>query len=177
MALRVGEDQFDTSCRADRCPHKYHTTRGRLVKLMVAVDLLARRLLGGSLLMDRKPARSRTRRWLIGISLALAGIFLTGRQSLDGTSVCYRDAWESANPSDPGATSTPDNPLVADWDWPFRRLDYILVRCGEHGGPTLIIRACSRVFDQPVEGVWASDHFGVVADLSLPEESPFATPR
>jgi endonuclease/exonuclease/phosphatase family metal-dependent hydrolase len=95
--------------------------------------------------------------------------FLTGRQSLDGTSVCYRDAWEAANPGDPGETFTPRNPLLADWDWPFRRLDYVLVRCGEHGGPTLQVRDCRRIFDEPVDGVWASDHFGVVADLTLPD--------
>jgi endonuclease/exonuclease/phosphatase family metal-dependent hydrolase len=94
--------------------------------------------------------------------------FITGRQSLDGMSVCYRDAWESVHPGEPGDTFTPDNPLVADWDWPFRRLDYVFVRCGEHGGPTLEITACERVFDQPIDGVWASDHFGVYADLEIP---------
>ena len=98
--------------------------------------------------------------------------FLIGRQSLDGTSVCYRDAWESAHPGEPGETSTPRNPLVYDWDWPFKRLDYILVRCGEHGGPTLAISSCERIFDEPVDGVWASDHFGVVADLEPPHAEP-----
>jgi endonuclease/exonuclease/phosphatase family metal-dependent hydrolase len=82
--------------------------------------------------------------------------------------VCYRDAWEAVHPGEPGETFTPRNALVADWDWPFRRLGYILVRCGEHGGPTLEVRDCRRIFDQPVDGVWASDHFGVVADLELP---------
>jgi endonuclease/exonuclease/phosphatase family metal-dependent hydrolase len=96
--------------------------------------------------------------------------FWTGRQSLDGTSVCYRDAWESAHPDEPGHTfGVPRNPLGVDWDWPFRRIDYILVRCGEHGGPTLEITGCEPVFDQPVDGVWASDHFGLIADLALPE--------
>lgn len=94
--------------------------------------------------------------------------FLTGRQSLNGISVCYRDAWESTHPGDAGETFTPRNPLVADWDFPFRRLDYVLVRCGEHGGPTLQVRSCERIFDEPVGGVWASDHFGVVADLVIP---------
>jgi endonuclease/exonuclease/phosphatase family metal-dependent hydrolase len=97
--------------------------------------------------------------------------FLTGRQSLEGTSVCYRDAWEAVNPGDAGETFTPRNPLLADWDWPFRRLDYVLVRCGEHGGPTLEVRNCRRIFDEPVDGVWASDHFGVVADVGLPDRS------
>ncbi len=94
--------------------------------------------------------------------------YWTGRQSLHGTSVCYRDAWESAHPGEPGHTFTPDNPLMNGWDWPFRRIDYLLVRCGTHGGPTLAIRSCERIFDQPVDGVWASDHFGLMADLSLP---------
>jgi endonuclease/exonuclease/phosphatase family metal-dependent hydrolase len=94
--------------------------------------------------------------------------FIAGRQSLDATSVCYRDAWETVHPGEPGETFTPENPLVADWDWPFRRLDYVFVRCGEHGGPTLEIKACERIFDRPVGDVWASDHFGVWADLELP---------
>jgi endonuclease/exonuclease/phosphatase family metal-dependent hydrolase len=97
--------------------------------------------------------------------------FVSGRQSLDGRSVCYRDAWESVHPGEPGETFTPDNPLVADWDWPFRRLDYVFVRCGEHGGPTLEITACERIFDHPVNGVWASDHFGIYADLEIPTRS------
>jgi endonuclease/exonuclease/phosphatase family metal-dependent hydrolase len=94
--------------------------------------------------------------------------FIAGRQSLDGTSVCYRDAWESVHAGEPGETFTPENPLVADWDWPFRRLDYVFVRCGEHGGPTLEVTACERIFERPVDGVWASDHFGVWADLEPP---------
>ncbi|HZR40511.1 MAG TPA: endonuclease/exonuclease/phosphatase family protein [Ktedonobacteraceae bacterium] len=97
--------------------------------------------------------------------------FWSGRQSLGGMSVCYRDAWESAHPHEAGHTFTPDNPLMAmaNWDWPFRRIDYLFVRCGEHGGPTLKISSCQRVFDEPIGGVWASDHFGLVADLTTPE--------
>jgi endonuclease/exonuclease/phosphatase family metal-dependent hydrolase len=91
--------------------------------------------------------------------------FWTGRQSLEGRSVCYRDAWESANPGEAGETFTPSNPLLADPDWPFRRIDYVFVRCGEHGGPTLRVRGCSRLLDQPRDGIWASDHFGLSADL------------
>jgi endonuclease/exonuclease/phosphatase family metal-dependent hydrolase len=94
--------------------------------------------------------------------------FWSGRQSLDATSVCYRDAWASARPGEAGHTFVPDNPLGADWDWPFRRIDYIFVRCGEHGGPTLAVRSCRQLFERPVDGVWASDHFGVTADLVPP---------
>jgi endonuclease/exonuclease/phosphatase family metal-dependent hydrolase len=95
--------------------------------------------------------------------------FISGRRSLEGMGVCYRDAWESVHGDEPGETFTPENPLLSDWDWPFRRLDYVFVRCGEHGGPTLRVTACERVFDEPVDGVWASDHFGVVADLEPPK--------
>jgi hypothetical protein len=38
--------------------------------------------------------------------------FWTGRQPLDGTSVCYRDAWVSAHGDAPGLTFTPENALV-----------------------------------------------------------------
>lgn len=98
--------------------------------------------------------------------------FWTGRPSLESMSVCYRDAWESTHPGDPGHTFTPRNPLMGDRDWPFRRLDYVLVRCGEHDGPTLDIAACALAFAEPGGGVWASDHFGVVADLTVPKGEP-----
>lgn len=91
--------------------------------------------------------------------------FWTGRRSLEGMSVCYRDAWESARPGEPGETFSPANPLLTDPDWPFRRIDYVLVRCAEHGGPTLRIASCDRVLDDSVEGIWASDHFGLTAVL------------
>jgi len=97
--------------------------------------------------------------------------FLTGKQSLGGMSVCYRSAWESAHPGRPGHTFTTHSPLhaAANWDWPNQRIDHILVRCGEHGGPTLAIDACGLAFNEPIDGVWASDHFALVADLTLPE--------
>lgn len=94
--------------------------------------------------------------------------FLAGKQSLGGMSVCYQNVWDVMHPGEPGETFTPSNPLVVDRDWPYRRIDHIFVRCGEHGGTTLRIAACGRIFDQPIGGVWASDYFGVVADLEVP---------
>jgi endonuclease/exonuclease/phosphatase family metal-dependent hydrolase len=97
--------------------------------------------------------------------------FWTGKQSLAGHSVSYRDAWAACHPGEPGHTFTPENGLTTTaetGDWVLelgRRIDYILVRCGSHG-PTLTITGCRRLFDTPVGGVWASDHFGVAADLS-----------
>jgi hypothetical protein len=48
-----------------------------------------------------------------------------------------------------------------------------MVRSGVHG-PTLQVADCRLAFDQPVDGVWASDHFGVVADLVAPGHPPGA---
>jgi endonuclease/exonuclease/phosphatase family metal-dependent hydrolase len=55
-------------------------------------------------------------------------------ESLGDTSVCYRDAWESTHPEDPGHTFTPRNPLVTGGDnWPLelgRRSTTSWMRCG-----------------------------------------------
>jgi endonuclease/exonuclease/phosphatase family metal-dependent hydrolase len=97
--------------------------------------------------------------------------FWTGKQSLAGHSVCYRDAWADRHPGAPGHTFTSENTLTTsaetgDWELETgRRIDYILIRCGHHG-PTLDVTSCRRLLDASVDGVWASDHFGVTADLS-----------
>jgi endonuclease/exonuclease/phosphatase family metal-dependent hydrolase len=97
--------------------------------------------------------------------------FLCGYQSLDRLSVYYRDAWVAIHPADPGHTFTTRNPLMLEESdvrqEVDRRIDYVFVRCDEFG-PTLPISDCALAFDAPVDGVWASDHFGVVADLETP---------
>lgn len=100
--------------------------------------------------------------------------FWTGRQSLEGTSVAYEDAWEVAHPGEAGHTFSPRNPLVSAGEMALergRRIDYVMVRCGVHG-PRLEVAGCELAFDRPADGVWASDHFGVVADLELPRRPP-----
>ncbi|MFF0739414.1 endonuclease/exonuclease/phosphatase family protein [Streptomyces sp. NPDC004111] len=100
--------------------------------------------------------------------------YLTGRQSLAGRSTHFHDAWEVAG-SGPGHTWTADNPRAAE-DIAYlirqpghrRRFDYVFV-----GSPWAHPRAYARVrsarlaFDEPVDGVRASDHYGVVADLEV----------
>lgn len=95
--------------------------------------------------------------------------FWSGKQSLDGVSVCYRDAWAQAHPGEAGHTFTTRNPLMG-WDWD-RRIDYVFVRC-EAKGPTLRIDRCELLMAEPVDQVWASDHFGLVADLSVRPTRP-----
>jgi len=100
--------------------------------------------------------------------------FWRGRRPVDGFSVCYQDVWEYAHPGDPGYTFELTNPLVREGEVATavtRKIDYILVRSLLHG-PTLEAAHCQRVLDRPVNGVWASDHFGVLADLVLPANPP-----
>lgn len=100
--------------------------------------------------------------------------FFRGKQSLDGTSVRYEDAWPAVHPELPGHTFTPANPLVRAGQMPLergRRIDYILIRSRSHG-PALEVADCHIVLDSAVDGVWPSDHYGVLADLRLPPHPP-----
>jgi endonuclease/exonuclease/phosphatase family metal-dependent hydrolase len=100
--------------------------------------------------------------------------FLTGKASLGGMSVRYEDCWEAVHSQDAGHTFTPRNPLVTAGQMPLergRRIDHIMVRSGEHG-PLLDVAGCLLLFDDEVNGVWASDHFGVLADLVPPPHRP-----
>jgi endonuclease/exonuclease/phosphatase family metal-dependent hydrolase len=97
--------------------------------------------------------------------------FWRGRRPSRGTSVCYQDVWEFAHPGELGFTFDTDNPLVRTGEVSTavsRKIDHILVRSGLHG-PTLHVAHCRRVLDRPVDGVWASDHYGVLADLVTPQ--------
>jgi endonuclease/exonuclease/phosphatase family metal-dependent hydrolase len=91
--------------------------------------------------------------------------FWTGRHVIEDTSVCYRNAWESVHPDGPLATYIPENPNQVNFDWPFRAIDHVLVRC-HSSGPALLIRSCHRAFDQRRTSV--SDHYGLVVELEPP---------
>ena len=82
----------------------------------------------------------------------------------------YRDAWETIHPDEAGHTFALRNPLMMEdsdvVQERSRRIDYIFVRADEHG-PTLEITACDLLFEEPVDGVWATDHFGLVAELKV----------
>jgi endonuclease/exonuclease/phosphatase family metal-dependent hydrolase len=100
--------------------------------------------------------------------------FLTGRQSLAAFSVRYEDAWEAVHAGEPGHTFTPLNPLVPAGQMPLergRRIDYIMTRSGPHG-PLLDVADCRLAFDEAEGGMWASDHFGVLAELRRPGHAP-----
>jgi endonuclease/exonuclease/phosphatase family metal-dependent hydrolase len=105
--------------------------------------------------------------------------YLAGRQSLNGRSVLYHDAWMVAGEG-PGYTWTVDNPHArAGIEQIIRqphyrsRFDYVFVGSWDaHPGARAQVEAAHLAFDRPVEGVWLSDHFGLVVDLQVSADRP-----
>lgn len=91
--------------------------------------------------------------------------FLCGLASIDGRSTYFQDAWRVRG-AGPGFTWDNRDPYTAMMFEPDRRLDYVLVGLADSSGRGWIERV-ALAFDQPLDGVWASDHFGVVADLRV----------
>ncbi len=60
---------------------------------------------------------------------------------------------------------------VQQFSAPGRRIDYVMVRGGSFG-PTLQARSAERFGVAGVDGVQASDHYGVVAELEVPPRLP-----
>ena len=49
-----------------------------------------------------------------------------------------------------------------------RRIDYVFVGSWHaHPDAYCRIEAATLAFDQPTDGIWPSDHFGVVADVEI----------
>jgi endonuclease/exonuclease/phosphatase family metal-dependent hydrolase len=93
--------------------------------------------------------------------------FLKGFATIDGHSVYLADCWHWAGDGSPGSTFDPRNPYAALAHEPPRRIDYIFVRGPDAryvGEP----RACRVAFCSPEGDVWPSDHFGLLAELSVP---------
>jgi endonuclease/exonuclease/phosphatase family metal-dependent hydrolase len=74
------------------------------------------------------------------------------------------DAWRYADLRAPGWTWDRRNPYVAATGEPSARIDYVLVGLPTAGGAGRI-RSVRLVGDRPVDGVWPSDHAGVLAEL------------
>jgi endonuclease/exonuclease/phosphatase family metal-dependent hydrolase len=96
--------------------------------------------------------------------------YLRGEHAIDGRSIYFADVWEYAQAQGPGHTYARDNAFALKNGEPNRRIDYIFVRGPDRemrGEPSNVRLA----FEQSVAGkegpVWASDHYGVVCDLSM----------
>jgi endonuclease/exonuclease/phosphatase family metal-dependent hydrolase len=88
---------------------------------------------------------------------------LTGRAAVPVPGVVFRDAWERVG-NGPGLTVSNRNPFAAASLGPETRIDYILSGQPKLGGVGHV-RAVQLMGDNAVDGVFGSDHFGVVADL------------
>jgi endonuclease/exonuclease/phosphatase family metal-dependent hydrolase len=90
--------------------------------------------------------------------------FLRGLASLDGSRTYFQDAWEVAGPGGSGFTWDNRNPFAAHAHEPDRRIDYILVGPADASGRGRV-EAAWLAFEEPVGDLFASDHFGVLAEV------------
>lgn len=93
--------------------------------------------------------------------------FLRGRTALGGRATYYNDAFDYVHgPTTPGPTYSKRNPFAAYLREPERRIDYVLTRGPDDRGRCAPL-AARVAFDVAEAGTFPSDHFGVVAELSV----------
>ena len=103
----------------------------------------------------------------LGMQLALACDLriatADARFAVPVAKLVFIDGWRAGG-TGPGITWDNRNPFAATDHEPDRRIDYVFVGYPRDGGRGQVVRA-ELVGTAPVDGVWPSDHFGVVADL------------
>lgn len=96
--------------------------------------------------------------------------FLCGLTPLDGTDTSWQDAWRVAGDGSAGYTQDwRDNSIAASMNIFRKRVDYIFVgdpfyRQGSGGR---VLKA-ELAFHEPMTGIEASDHRGIVVDVAWP---------
>ena len=108
--------------------------------------------------------------------------WLSGLTTLNGRRVYYQDAWDMIRPNDPGYTWSRGNHYRDRMYWlrADRRLDYIFVtptRRDRRG----TVHEARLIFEEPLvmaggERLFASDHYGVLAEVQFLAEDPDAAP-
>ncbi len=89
---------------------------------------------------------------------------LTGQTTCADGDLVFHDAWTFANSEKVGFTWNNINPHVPETYEPNRRLDYIFTGFAMGRGAGNVV-GCQIVGDKPVDGVWPSDHFALLAEL------------
>ena len=94
--------------------------------------------------------------------------FMRGHCGLGGKRVYFADCFAVVGEGRGVTFSPATNPFASETHEPERRIDYVFVRGPDSRvrGKPLSARVC---FDQRVNGVFPSDHFGVVAEISTGE--------
>ncbi len=89
---------------------------------------------------------------------------MTGQAACPIKGVVFRDAWAVGGDGNVGYTWENRNSFAQDELEPDRRIDYIFVGESKGGGAGHVV-SCRLAGNEPVDDVWASDHFAVVAEL------------
>ena len=95
--------------------------------------------------------------------------FLRGLTTLAGRRTHFQDAWLRVRPADPGFTWSSENPQTRplrslDLD---RRIDYVFVTTRRKDGRGTVREARLVLDERDGEGVCASDHYGVLAEVQI----------
>lgn len=97
--------------------------------------------------------------------------FLSSLTPLDGRTTFYQDAWRVAGDGGPGYTQDwRIHPIAAGLNVHRKRIDYVFV-----GDPFMRMGSAGRVlsatvvFDEPLTGVLASDHSGLLVEITWPD--------
>lgn len=88
---------------------------------------------------------------------------LTGQRPV-ASDLVMLDCWRAVHPTDPGFTWDNENPFVAEQLEPTRRIDYVLAGWPKAGGAGHAVGA-ELIGAAPIDGMYPSDHFGVVVEL------------
>ena len=100
--------------------------------------------------------------------------FLCGLTSLDGRVTFWQDAWRCAGDGGPGHTQDwRTHPIAAGLNVHRKRIDYVFVgdafvRRGNAGR----VLSARVVCDEPITGIQASDHMGLLAEIAWPDRPP-----
>lgn len=90
---------------------------------------------------------------------------LTGRAAAPVPGLSFYDAWETAGTERaPGCTWSNNNPWATQLLWPSRRIDYVFSAAPRPGGAGHPRHTAVRG-DQPVSGIYPSDHYALEAHL------------
>ncbi|HEB90077.1 MAG TPA: hypothetical protein ENI85_10940 [Deltaproteobacteria bacterium] len=102
--------------------------------------------------------------------------YLKGLHSIGGRSVAFLDAWEVAGdhaaPGEEGRgiTWSNRNPYARVENEPRRRIDYVFAGLPGRAGVGRI-ESCRVVCNEGDDGIWPTDHFGVIAELTTEDRS------
>lgn len=92
--------------------------------------------------------------------------YMAGAVALDGRTVVWQDSWRAAG-SGEGHTWDNRNPFASTDHEPRRRLDYVWVGLADPTNGRGRVLHARLVCDTPLTGTYATDHFGVMAEIAV----------